>query len=116
MPWDLPRGFELAWWTVVGLFVGSFLNVCIHRLPKPGASVWSPRRSHCPSCSRQLTWRENVPLVSWAIQLGRCDERIVDLTEAHECGCDVALVEQIDRAVLIRAVLVADQEHQCASQ
>jgi leader peptidase (prepilin peptidase)/N-methyltransferase len=72
MPWDLPRGFELAWWTVVGLFVGSFLNVCIHRLPKPGASVWSPRRSHCPSCSRQLTWRENVPLVSWAIQLGRC--------------------------------------------
>jgi leader peptidase (prepilin peptidase)/N-methyltransferase len=69
---DLPRGFALAWCGAFGLFVGSFLNVCIHRLPKPGMSVWHPRRSHCPSCGRQLTWSENVPLLSWLLQAGRC--------------------------------------------
>jgi leader peptidase (prepilin peptidase)/N-methyltransferase len=70
--WELPRGFALAWCGVFGLFVGSFLNVCIHRLPKPGMSVWRPRRSHCPACNRQLTWSENVPLLSWIAQRGRC--------------------------------------------
>jgi len=72
MPWELPRAVELTWWGAIGLFVGSFLNVCIHRLPKPGMSVWSPRRSHCPACNRQLTWSENVPLLSWVLQRGRC--------------------------------------------
>jgi leader peptidase (prepilin peptidase)/N-methyltransferase len=55
-----------------GLFVGSFLNVAIHRLPREGMSVSHPRRSLCPSCGRTLTWAENVPLVSWTVQLGRC--------------------------------------------
>lgn len=70
--WELPRSLAIVWWTLVGLFVGSFLNVCIHRLPKPGMSVWRPRRSHCPACGRQLTWSENVPLISWLLQVGRC--------------------------------------------
>ena len=61
-----------VWWTLMGLFVGSFLNVCIHRLPLEGASVWRPLRSHCPKCNRQLTWSENVPVLSWALQRGRC--------------------------------------------
>jgi len=52
--------------------VGSFLNVAIHRLPKPGQSVWSPRRSHCPACGRQLRWYENVPILSWIVQGARC--------------------------------------------
>lgn len=61
-----------VFWTVMGLFVGSFLNVCIHRFPVEGASVWSPSRSHCPGCDRQLTWRENLPVMSWLLQRGRC--------------------------------------------
>jgi len=61
-----------VFWTVMGLFVGSFLNVCIHRFPVEGASVWSPSRSHCPGCDRQLGWRENLPVLSWVIQRGRC--------------------------------------------
>ncbi|MEM6672768.1 MAG: prepilin peptidase [Planctomycetota bacterium] len=61
-----------VFWTVIGLFVGSFLNVCIHRFPIEGASVWSPSRSHCPKCDRQLTSRENIPLLSWLVQRGRC--------------------------------------------
>ncbi len=71
-PLSLERAPELAAWAVLGLFVGSFLNVCIFRLPRPGMSIWSPRRSLCPACGRQLTWAENVPLVSWALQRGLC--------------------------------------------
>jgi leader peptidase (prepilin peptidase)/N-methyltransferase len=69
---DLPRELQILWWTVVGLFVGSFLNVAIHRLPREDMTVSNPRRSQCPSCARQLTWRENVPLLSWLVQRGRC--------------------------------------------
>jgi leader peptidase (prepilin peptidase)/N-methyltransferase len=62
----------LAWWTLVGLLVGSFLNVAIHRHAIEGESVSKPRRSRCPSCKTTLTWRENIPLVSWLVQRGRC--------------------------------------------
>jgi leader peptidase (prepilin peptidase)/N-methyltransferase len=68
----LPRELELVWWTVMGLFVGSFLNVAIHRLPREGLGVNRPRRSFCPGCGKELGWSENVPLVSWAVQRGRC--------------------------------------------
>ncbi|MEO6708841.1 MAG: prepilin peptidase [Planctomycetota bacterium] len=69
---DLPAEFHWFWWAVFGLFVGSFLNVAIHRLPRPGMSVSKPRRSQCPNCQRELTWKENIPLASWVVQLGRC--------------------------------------------
>ncbi|HUR28721.1 MAG TPA: prepilin peptidase, partial [Planctomycetota bacterium] len=68
----VPLAFHWFWWTVFGLFVGSFLNVAIHRLPRPGMTVSKPRRSQCPNCSRELTWKENIPLFSWVVQLGRC--------------------------------------------
>ena len=55
---------------VVGLFVGSFLNVVIYRAPL-GLSVSTPR-SFCPTCDRQLTWWENIPVVSWLGLHGRC--------------------------------------------
>ena len=55
---------------VVGLFVGSFLNVVIYRTPL-GLSVAAPR-SFCPTCQRQLRWWENVPVVSWLALRGRC--------------------------------------------
>jgi leader peptidase (prepilin peptidase)/N-methyltransferase len=55
---------------VVGLFVGSFLNVVVYRTPL-GLSVSRPR-SFCPTCDRQLQWWENVPLVSWLALRGRC--------------------------------------------
>jgi leader peptidase (prepilin peptidase)/N-methyltransferase len=55
---------------VVGLFVGSFLNVVVYRTPL-GLSVASPR-SFCPTCERQLSWWENVPVVSWVALRGRC--------------------------------------------
>jgi leader peptidase (prepilin peptidase) / N-methyltransferase len=54
----------------VGLCIGSFLNVCIHRLPLK-QSVVSPG-SRCPGCGYALTWRDNIPLVSYAALGGRC--------------------------------------------
>lgn len=69
---DLPREAWLLWWSVLGLFVGSFLNVAIHRLPLEDETVSKPRRSRCPSCKTTLTWRDNVPLLSWLALRGRC--------------------------------------------
>jgi len=69
---ELSTGWILACWTLFGLFVGSFLNVAIHRYPLAGQTVSNPRRSHCPQCGRELTWLENVPLLSWLALRGRC--------------------------------------------
>jgi leader peptidase (prepilin peptidase)/N-methyltransferase len=53
-----------------GAIVGSFLNVCIHRLPL-GQSIVSPP-SHCPHCKYSIPWYLNVPLVTWLYLRGRC--------------------------------------------
>ncbi len=55
---------------VVGLLVGSFLNVVIYRTPL-GLSVRAPR-SFCPTCERQLSWWENIPVMSWLALRGQC--------------------------------------------
>ncbi|HEX3538926.1 MAG TPA: prepilin peptidase [Acidimicrobiales bacterium] len=55
---------------VIGLAVGSFLNVVIHRVPRK-QSVVRPR-SACPACGTQLAERDNVPLLSWLLLRGRC--------------------------------------------
>ncbi len=55
---------------VVGAMVGSFLNVCVHRLPQ-GLSVVRPR-SRCPKCENPITWYDNVPILSWLILGAKC--------------------------------------------
>ena len=54
----------------LGLAIGSFLNVCIYRLPR-GESVVNPP-SRCPSCGRSLRWFENVPVLGYLLLGGRC--------------------------------------------
>ena len=53
-----------------GALIGSFLNVCIHRLPRRESIVWPA--SHCPSCMKAIAWYDNVPLISYAWLGGRC--------------------------------------------
>jgi leader peptidase (prepilin peptidase)/N-methyltransferase len=55
---------------VLGLLVGSFLNVCIYRIPRRESLAWPA--SHCTRCNRTLSWFENVPVVSWTLLRGRC--------------------------------------------
>ena len=55
---------------LLGLAAGSFLNVCIHRLPR-GASVVDPP-SHCPACGRRIRWFDNVPIAGYLLLRGRC--------------------------------------------
>ena len=62
-------GFHLADF-VIGLAIGSFLNVCIHRLPK-GESIVHPR-SRCPHCGRMIAAYDNVPVLSYLWLRGRC--------------------------------------------
>lgn len=56
--------------TVFGLCVGSFLNVLIYRIPKGEEFVKTP--SHCMTCGHNLSWYENIPVVSWLLQGGKC--------------------------------------------
>jgi leader peptidase (prepilin peptidase)/N-methyltransferase len=60
----------LAYATLVGACVGSFLNVCITRWPE-GLSVIRPR-SRCPRCERAIAWYDNIPVVSWLVLRGKC--------------------------------------------
>ena len=75
-------------WLLVAIFalvIGSFLNVVIHRIPrqllwawdtsdnrgpKPPGVAWPG--SHCPSCEHPLSWRDNLPVLSYALLRGRC--------------------------------------------
>jgi leader peptidase (prepilin peptidase)/N-methyltransferase len=65
-----PYVFVIAYAFLVGLCVGSFLNVCVSRWPRD-LSVVRPR-SRCPHCGHQLAWFENIPLFSWVVLRARC--------------------------------------------
>ncbi len=55
---------------LLGLVLGSFLNVCIHRLPLGKSVVWPG--SECPACGARILWFQNIPVVSWLALRGRC--------------------------------------------
>jgi len=61
---------ELALALIFGLVIGSFLNVCILRLPH-GTSISRPR-SHCPQCKKLIPWYDNIPILSFVILGARC--------------------------------------------
>jgi len=60
----------LAGAALLGLCLGSFLNVCILRLPHEQSLLRPP--SSCPKCRRPIAWRDNIPVVSWLLLKGRC--------------------------------------------
>jgi len=56
---------------VLGLVIGSFLNVCIFRLPRNCMSIVKPR-SRCPKCLTWIAWYDNLPVISWVALGGKC--------------------------------------------
>jgi leader peptidase (prepilin peptidase)/N-methyltransferase len=81
-----------------GLAVGSFLNVCIYRLPRKESLNWPG--SHCTSCDRRLSWYENIPLASWLTLRGRCR------TCATPISAMYPIVEAITGLVFVAAFLL----------
>jgi leader peptidase (prepilin peptidase)/N-methyltransferase len=81
----------------MGLLIGSFLNVCILRLPA-GVSIVRPA-SRCPSCGHLLAWFENIPVVSFIVLRRRC----------RKCGAPISwqypIVELVTCAVFVAATL-----------
>jgi len=94
----MPDTLLLVSLVLLGLAVGSFLNVCIHRVPAR-ASVVHPG-SRCPSCGYALRWADNIPVVSYAVLGGRC----------RSCKAPISIrypiVELITMAVFILHYLV----------
>jgi leader peptidase (prepilin peptidase)/N-methyltransferase len=82
---------------VIGLCVGSFLNVVIYRVPRR-ESVVRPR-SHCPACEAPIADRDNIPVVSWILLRGRC----------RSCGARISVrypLVELGTAVLFVAAAV----------
>ena len=109
-----------------GLAIGSFLNVCIHRLPR-GESVVSPG-SHCPACGSAIRWFDNLPVLSYLILGGKCRAcgarfsaryLIVELVTAAVFAVSAAVFEpglllavRLVFAAMLVALFFIDLEHQ----
>lgn len=82
---------------VLGLVIGSFLNVVVYRVPL-GLSVVQPR-SACPGCATPIAARDNVPLLSWVLLRGRCRQC------AEPISARYPLVEALTSALFVLAAL-----------
>ncbi|MCC6231957.1 MAG: prepilin peptidase [Verrucomicrobiales bacterium] len=67
---SVPFHFWTGVFGVFGLIVGSFLNVCIHRMPRGESLVHPPSR--CPQCESRIPWRYNLPILGWLLLGGKC--------------------------------------------
>ncbi len=88
-------GFAAA---LFGLVIGSFLNVCIYRLPRNESVIWPASR--CTTCNRNLAWFENIPVASWLTLGGQCrtcSERISPM---------YPIVEAVTAAVFVAGYLI----------
>ena len=81
-----------------GLIIGSFLNVCIHRLPRGESVVWPA--SKCPRCQALLKPYDNIPVVGYLMLRGRC----------RSCGAPISMrypiVELLTMGVFVAAYLL----------
>jgi leader peptidase (prepilin peptidase)/N-methyltransferase len=76
--WFRRIGFNYPWLLILGLFVmfvygsclGSFMNVCIWRMPRNESVISSA--SHCTSCGESIKWYDNLPVISYLLLRGRC--------------------------------------------
>jgi leader peptidase (prepilin peptidase)/N-methyltransferase len=108
-----------------GLVIGSFLNVCIHRLPQRKSIVSPP--SQCPHCGYVLRWYDNIPVVSYALLGGRCRgckarisprypiveliTMLVFIAHGLVFGLDIMLVPRLLFACALIVLFAIDLEH-----
>ncbi len=89
--------FEATLVTLLGLLIGSFMNVCIYRLPRQLSPVRP--RSGCPKCGHMLTWYENIPVISYLVLKGKC----------RSCGTFISpmypIIESITGAMFLAGYL-----------
>jgi leader peptidase (prepilin peptidase)/N-methyltransferase len=120
-----PRLFQVLAFGV-GACIGSFLNVCIHRLPR-GLSIVVPG-SACPGCGRPIAWYDNIPILSWLLLRGRCRgcrgpiaarypmveaaTALLFLALAMTRGASFAWLEGAAFGAAIVALILIDAEHQ----
>ena len=120
-----PDALAIVGLVILGLAIGSFLNVCIHRLPRQ-ASIVSPASS-CPQCGYVLRWSDNIPVVSYAFLAGRCRQCRTPISIRYPIvetltmaifvghylvfGWDIILVPRLLFASILIALFAIDLEH-----
>lgn len=95
-------GVALAF--LFGLVIGSFLNVCIYRLPRDG-SVVRPR-SYCPACRHPIAWFDNIPVLSFLLLRGRCRYCAAPISLRYP-GVELATAALFASAVWMHGVTLA---------
>lgn len=91
---EVPLIYKEILVAVIGSLVGSFLNVCIYRIPK-GISIVFPV-SHCPHCKYEIPFYLNIPIIGWFIIRGRC----------RNCGRKVSFLYPLVEAISAMNFLV----------
>lgn len=97
------------WVFGLGLVIGSFLNVCIHRIPE-GLSIVRPA-SKCAYCSKRIVWYDNIPVLSYLFLRGKCRHC------QHKISAQYPIVEFLTGIVfllLFRSVLMVSSGTTCA--
>jgi leader peptidase (prepilin peptidase)/N-methyltransferase len=117
--------FAITVLALLGLVIGSFLNVCIHRIPRK-QSIVSPG-SRCPGCGYNLRWYDNVPVLSYISLRGRCRgckapisarypivellTMLVFVAHYDVSGLDILLVPRLLFACAMIVLFAIDLEH-----
>jgi prepilin signal peptidase PulO-like enzyme (type II secretory pathway) len=96
--------WDTAFFLLLGVVVGSFLNVVVMRMKNAGAPFWQGR-SHCPHCNKVLRWFELMPVLSYLLQQGRC----------HSCKARLS-VQYVVMEVLTAAVFFGVYLHLASMQ
>ena len=75
--------FWSLWFAVLGVCVGSFLNVCVYRLPRGKSIVYPP--SHCPQCGNRIRLYDNLPVAGWIKLRGKCRDCQLPISARYPC-------------------------------
>ena len=75
--------FSCLWFIIFGACIGSFLNVCVYRLPLRKSLVQPP--SHCPRCGHLIRWYDNIPVLGWLKLRGKCRDCRLPISIRYPC-------------------------------